>query len=534
MREAKLSKTTASKLNETRVKLTVAVTIDELEPHIKSAYQTISDQVSIPGFRKGHVPAPIIDQRVGREAVIEQAVNSSLDEFFQAALAETETVPMGRPTADVEKWLDPKDPKSELVLVFEVEARPEFTLPKYDGLKITVDTAEVGESAVEDELTKLRERFGTLNTVDRPAKQGDFVELDLVARIDGADVDQAEGVSYEVGSGNMLEGLDEAVETLTAGESTTFSSQLLGGEFEGRDAEVEVTITAVKERELAAADDDFAQMASEFDTLAELRESLTTQAEQAAVFAQRRQARDLFVDTLIEKAGIPVSEELVEEEVHRHLESEGRLEDEEHRTEVREATEKQIALQLLLDAIVEAEEVTPTQNELSQYIFQSAQQYGMEPTQFLHALGQGNQMGMIVGEVTRNKALAIALSKAKVVDQAGKAIDLGEFTAVDDEAAAEVVNEAEEIAADSADSESAQEAKPAAKKAPAKKAAAKKAPAKKVDGDEAEAAKKPAAKKAPAKKAPAKKDAGEKAPAKKPAAKKPAAKKAPAKKSTDQ
>ena len=483
-----MPKTNVEKLSPTRVKLSVDITIADLEPFLKQAYKTISEQVSIPGFRKGHVPAPIIDQRVGRQAVIEQAVNDSLDSFFQAALAETDTQPMGRPTADVEKWLDLKDAKSEMTLVFEVEARPEFKLPKYDGLKIEVDNAEVGDDAVETELTKLRERFGNLVTVDRPAKNGDFVELDLVARIDGNDVDQASGVSYEVGAGNMLVGLDEAVETLTAGESTTFTSQLLGGDYEGQDAEVEVSITAVKERELAAADDDFAQLASEFDTIAELRESLAEQVAQAAVFAQGRQARDIFTETLIEKAGIPVSEELVEEEVHRHLEGEGRLEDDEHRAEVRESTEKQLALQLLLDAIVDAEQITPTQNELSQYIFQSAQQYGMDPSQFIQAISQGNQMGMILGEVTRNKALAVALSKAKVVDKNGKAVDLSEFTAVDDEEVAEVVGEAEEIV-ESAEAEE----KP--KKAPAKKKAA----AESDSADDAEAKK--AARSAAAKKA---------------------------------
>lgn len=440
-----MPKTNAEKLTPTRVKLTVAITIDELEPHLKKAYKTISEQVSIPGFRKGHVPAPIIDQRIGKAAVIEQAVNESLDDFYQAALAETETRPMGRPTADVEEWLDAADPKSELKLVFEVEARPEFELPKYDGLEIVVDDVKVDDDAVEQELTKLRERFGNLVTVERAAKSGDFVELDLTARIGDAEVDQASGVSYEVGSGNMLEGLDEAVETLTAGESTTFTSQLLGGEFEGQDAEVEVTVTAVKERELAEADDDFAQLASEFDTIAELRESLGEQASRAAVFAQGRQARDLFTETLIEQAGIPVSEELIEEEVHRHLEGEGRLEDDEHRAEVRKSSEDQFALQLLLDAIAEAEQVVPTQNELSQYIFQSAQQYGMDPAQFLQAISQGGQMNVIFGEVTRNKALAVALSKAKVVDKSGNEVDLSEFTAVDDEAEAEVVAEAEDI-----------------------------------------------------------------------------------------
>ena len=487
-----MPKTNAEKLTPTRVKLTVALTMDELEPHLKGAYKTISEQVSIPGFRKGKVPAPIIDQRVGREAVVEQAVNSSLDEFYQAAVAESDVRPMGRPSADVEQWIDLKDPKSEVVLAFEVEVRPEFTVPKYDGLKVTVDNAEVGEDAVDAELDQLRERFGTLETVERAATTGAFVEIDLTATIDGNEVDQAQGVSYEVGAGNMLVGLDEAIDTLTAGESTTFTSQLLGGEFEGQDAEVAVTVTAVKERKLAEADDDFAQLASEFDTIAELRESLAEQVAQAAVFAQGRQARDLFTETLIEQAGIPVSEELVEDEVHRHLEGEGRLEDDEHRAEVRESSEKQLQLQLLLDAIVEAEEITPTEAELSQYIFQSAQQYGMEPGQFIQALSQGGQMGIIVAEVTRNKALAVALAKAEVVDQDGKKVDLSEFTAVDQG----------EESAEEADADAAEEKKPAAKKAPAKKAPAKKAAAAdEAKGDDADEEAKKAARSAAAKKA---------------------------------
>lgn len=496
-----MPKTTAEKLTPTRAKLSVEVSLDELEPYLKQAYKTISEQVSIPGFRKGKVPAPIIDQRVGREAVIQEAVNSSLDDFYQAALAEADERPMGRPTADVAQWPDAKDPKSTLVLSFEVEVRPEFTLPEYDGLKLTVDNVEIDEAAVDAELTKLRERFGTLVTVDRPAKTGDFVELDLTATIDGTEVDQASGVSYEIGAGNLLTGTDEAVETLTAGETTNFTSQLLGGEYEGQDAEVELTLTAVKERELPEADDEFAQLASEFDTIAELRESLKEQVSKASVFAQGQQARDLFTSTLIEQAGIPVSEELVEEEVHRHLEGEGRLEDDEHRAEVRKSSEEQIQLQLLLDAIVEAEGVTPTQNELSQYIFQSAQQYGMEPTQFLQAISQGNQMGVILGEVTRNKALAVALAKAVVVDQDGNTVDLSEFTAVDtDDENADDENAddaAGEVAA--AEPKAPAKKKPAAKKAAPKKAAADAEAAEPAAADDEEAKK--AARSAAAKKA---------------------------------
>lgn len=442
-----MSETTVEQLTPTRSKLTVTVTHADLEPHLEGAYKTISEQVSIPGFRKGKVPAPIIDQRIGREAVIEQAVNNSLDHFFREALESSGVEPIGRPSADVEEWLDAKDEDSTMTLVFEVESKPEFKLPKYGQMKVTVDDAEVDEEAVDAELDRLRERFGTLVTVERAAEKGDFVELDLVARIDGNDVDQATGVSYEIGAGNLLEGMDEAVETLTAGETTTFTSQLLGGEYEGQDAEVEVTVTAVKVRELPEADDEFAQTASEFETIAELRENLAEEAAKQSVFTQGAQARDLLVEKLLDKAQIPVSEELVEEEVHRHLESEDRLEDDEHRAEVQEQTAKQFQMQLLLDAIVEAENVEPTQEEFSQYIFNSASQYGMEPQQFIQALSQGGQLQQVLSEVTRNKALAVALSKVKVVDKSGNTVDLSEYTKVDEGADAE---DAEETAAEDA------------------------------------------------------------------------------------
>lgn len=427
----------AEKLTPTRAKFTVNLTEADLQPFLKEAYKSIAEQISIPGFRKGKVPAPIIDQRVGREAVFQEAVNKSLDHFFQAALSESGEVPMGRPTADVEKWFDAEDPKSELVLAFEVEVRPEFTLPDYSKYELTVADAKVTKTAAKKELDKLRERFGTMKAVDRPAKKDDFVQIDLVANIDGAEVDRAGGVSYQIGAGNMLAGMDEALETLTAGESTTFTSQLLGGEYEGQDAEVTVTVTEVQERVLAKADDEFAKLVSEFETLDELKADIDKQVAQRAVFEQGVQARDQFVELLLKDAKIPVSDELVNQEIERHLEQEGRQDDDEHRKEVAAEAAKQIQLQLVLDAICEKEKVQPTQNELSTYILQSAQQYGIEPTQFMQMLSQGGQLGAIVGEVSRNKALAIALAQVKVTDKSGNAVDLSEFTKVDTEEPAE-------------------------------------------------------------------------------------------------
>ena len=466
---------TIEKLSPTRVKLHITVTPEELKPSIAHAYEHIAEDVQVPGFRKGKVPAPIIDQRVGRGAVIEHAVNEGLDRFFREAVEAHEVRTVGRPSADVIEWPSDKDFSGDLKVEVEVDVRPEFELPAYEGTTITVDAIDVDTEAVEAELERLRGRFGTLITVDRPAKTGDFVELDLVATIEDAEIDRAEGISYEVGSGELLEGIDEAIESLTAGEDTTFRSKLIGGDHAGEEAEVSVTVKAVKERELPEADDDFAQIASEFDTIAELRDSLAERVGQQSVFTQGAAARDKLVEELLAKADIPVPAQLVEDEVHQHLESEGRLEDDVHRAEVTEASEKQFRTQVLLDKIVEQNAIEVSQDELTQYIVQSAAQYGMSPQDFVDALQQNGQLPVLVGEVARNKALAVALGRVNVVDTNGKPVDLTGFVSVESEQAAEegAVAEAQDIADAAADADAviAAEEKPK-KKAPARKKAA--------------------------------------------------------------
>ncbi|WP_353810096.1 trigger factor [Agromyces sp. SYSU T00194] len=467
--------TSVEKLSPTRAKLTITVTPEELKPSITHAYGHIAEQVNIPGFRKGKVPPPIIDQRVGKGAVLEHAVNEGLDGFYRSAIEEHKLRPLGRPEADIVEWPSDKDFSGDLLLAIEVDVRPEIELPEYAGVELTVDAVEVGDDEVAEELDRLRTRFGTLITVDRPATTGDFVTLDLVATIEGAEVDTASGVSYEIGSGELLEGIDEALESLTAGETTTFASNLLGGDHQGETAEITVNVTAVKERELPEADDDFAQIASEFDTLDELKASLVEQVSKSKVFGQGTQARDLLVEKLLELVEVPVADSVIEDEVHRHLEGEGRLEDDEHRAEVTESSTKAFKTQIVLDAIAEQESVQVSQEELSQYLVQGAAQYGMDPNEFVQALSSNGQIPAMVGEVARNKTLAIVLGKAVVKDSNGAVVDLSEFTAVpgDDEAdAAEADAPVEEPAAEEAPvEEPAAEEKPK-KKAPARKKAA--------------------------------------------------------------
>ena len=422
-------KTTVEKLSPTRVKLSISVTPEELKPSIDHAYSHIAESVNIPGFRKGKVPPPIIDQRVGRDEVLNHAVSDGLDKFYRQAIDEQKIRPLGRPEADVTGLPSTKDFSGDLEVTVEVDVRPEFTVPSLDGITLTVDAIEVTDDEVETELQSLLSRFGTLITVDRPAATGDFAQIDLVATIGGNEVDTANAISYEVGSGDLIDGIDEALDGLSAGETTVFESKLLGGDNEGESAEITVKLLAVKERELPAADDDFAQIASQFDTIGELKEDIKVQVGRSKVFGQGTQARDQVVDKLLESVEIPVPPQLVLDEVHRHLENENRLEDDEHRAEVTESSEKTFRSQILLDTIAEAEEVKVSQDELTQYLIQGAAQYNMEPGEFIKVLDSNGQIPGMIGEVARGKALAIVLSKAKVVDSNGDDVDMTEFTA---------------------------------------------------------------------------------------------------------
>ena len=313
----------------------------------------------------------------------------------------------------------PLEDGQDLEFTVETDVRPEIELPDLEGIAVEVDEVKASDDDVDERLTALRERFGSLVGVERAVEDGDFVSIDLSASIGDEEIDSVTGVSYEVGSKNMLEGLDEALLGLAAGDTTTFTAPLAGGDHEGDDAECTVTVKSVKVRELPELDDDFAQLASEFDTLEELRADVTTQAEQAKKYEQGIQARDKLLEHLLETVDVPVPDGIVEAEVHQHLEGENRLEDDEHRAEVQESTRKALKAQFLLDAIAEKLEVRVEQPELIEYLVMSAQQYGMDPNEFAQAIDQQGQIPSIVQEVARRKALAAVLDKATVTDTAG-------------------------------------------------------------------------------------------------------------------
>src|SRR6478736_4271064 len=402
--------------------MTVEVPFEELKPSLDAAIKHIGEHIQVPGFRKGKVPARIIEQRVGRAAVLEEAVNNALPTFYGQALEENEVRPLGQP--EITDLQVPATDGEDFVFTAEVDKRPEIDLPDFSDIELTVDEAKVEDEAVEQRLTDLRARFGTLKGVDRAVQDGDFVSIDLSAEIDGEEIDSVTGVSYEVGSKNMLEGLDEALVGMTADETKNFTAPLAGGDQEGQDATCTVTVTAVNERELPELDDEFAQLASELDTLDELKADLTAKAEVDAKSAQGVAARDQLLEAILEQVEVPIPEGIVEAEVHSHLEGEDRLEDDEHRAEVDESTRKALRAQLLLDAIVEKEEIRVEQPELIEYIVMSAQQYGMDPNEFAQNIDQQGQVPAMVAEVSRRKALAYVLEQASVVDTDGTVIDL--------------------------------------------------------------------------------------------------------------
>ena len=445
-------KSTVETLEPTKVRLTVEIPVEELKSEMDKAYKSIANQVSIPGFRKGHVPARIIDQRFGRAAVIEQVVNEVLPGQYSAAVSENELRPMSQPEVEVTEIPSTSgELTGQLVFTAQVDVVPAFDIPEYGkDTVIEVDPVEVTDEDVQEELDALRGRFASLKTIKRQAKTGDFATIDLVATINGEEVDSVSDVSYEIGSGTMLDGQDTALRKTHAGDVVTFTSTLKGGEHEGEEAEVTLTVKSVKERELPEADDDFAQMVSEFDTIDELKEDLKKQAAQSKQSQQALQARDRLVENLLSRTEILLPESVIEHELSHRVAEDASAK---AKKEAREAIEKEYRTEILAEELAKKNEVQVGQQELFDYAIQMSQTYGMDINRLF---SDPQQISAVVADLGRAKALIEVLSEVTVKDTAGNDVDLSEFLGKGDEeaaaeAAAETVAEVEEAAAEIAD-----------------------------------------------------------------------------------
>ncbi len=457
-------KSAAETLNPTRVKLTVEVPFAELEPNLTAAYKKIGAQIQVPGFRKGKVPPAVVDQRLGRGVVLDEAVNDALPKLYVEALRENELQPLGQPEVDVTKFAD----GDALEFTAEVDVRPDIELPDYTGLQAQVDALEVSEDDVAEQLQGLRERFGSLNDVDRAAADGDFVTIDLSASEDGTPIEeaQASGLSYEVGKGTMVDGLDEALREMSAGESKTFSSVLMGGDRSGQEVEIEVTVQAVQEQELPELDDEFAQTASEFDTVDELRADLREKLTRGKRLEQASAARDAVLEKLLTMVEVPLPDAVVAEELAGRREQitqqlaqagmtqDDYLEQEELTAEQFEAdltarVRDALAAQFVLEKIATTEQLGVSEGDLSQHIVRRAQQAGVSPDQYAQHAVEHDHISLLVSEVVRGKALALVVERAQITDTAGEPVELetlqpdGSYADPEELAAAEAAAAAE-------------------------------------------------------------------------------------------
>ncbi|WP_329534182.1 trigger factor [Streptomyces sp. NBC_01450] len=433
-------KSAVENLNPTRVRLTVEVPFEELKDSLDAAYKKINQQVTVKGFRKGKIPARIIDQRFGRGTVLEEAVNDALPKFYTEAVNEAELNVLGQPEVDITELKDGET----LNFTAEVDVRPTIEIPDYSGIEVEVDAVEVGDEDVEKAVEELRERFASTSPVERAAQDGDVVTIDLEAKVDGEVLEDgvAADVSYTIGSGELLDGIDEAVKGLEAGGEATFASELKGGSAAGKEAEVTVKVTQVAARELPELDDDFAQLASEFDTLEELKADSRKRLENMKQYDQATQAQERVLEKLLELVEVPVPEKLLEDEINtrkhnlehhqlgqmgldlaKYLEIQGKTE-EEFDAETKEAAIKGIKTQFVLDELVNKEKLNVNQEELTEHLMRRAASSGMSPDQFAQAVVEGGQVPMLVGEVARGKALAVVVEAATVKDTNGEVVDL--------------------------------------------------------------------------------------------------------------
>ena len=436
-------------LEPTKVKLTVTVEPEELNPYLDAARKEIAKQVNVPGFRKGHVPGKIIDQRIGFAAVAGEAVNDAVPELYSKALDEKKIRPMAQPEFDVQDVPQSANDETKLKFTATVERRPDIELPEIDGLEIAISKPEVKDEDVDKRLETLRQRFGTLVGVDRPAAKGDFANIDLTAEIDGETVDSQEGVSYELGSNTMLDGLDEALDGLSAGEETTFEGTLEAGDHEGQKATVKVKVNSVKAEELPELDDEFASEASEFDTLDELKADIRKAAAQDAEGRQATEARDAFIAKLQEGLEIPVPKGVKANMVAEQLK--GMTPDpekatKEQKAQAEETVEKELRDQMVLDALAEKLDVQVSQSDVFNFLASIAQQYGMDPNNFIQAIIKNGQLGSAVQEVGRSKGLLAGMRAVKFTAD-GEAVDLSNFLG---EAAEEEESESVEAASTAA------------------------------------------------------------------------------------
>ena len=441
-------KSSVEKLSDTRVKLTVNVPFDELKGEFDKAYQAIAQQVTIPGFRRGKAPRQLIDARFGRGPVLEQVVNDMLPSRYEQAVKEADVKPIGQPEVDITEIED----GDHVEFTAEVDVQPEIEVPDFSALEVTVPALEVSDEDVDEALDELRGRFSELKNTKRKMKTGDIAVIDIKATVDGEEIPEAaaEGINYEIGKGDLIDGLDTALRGMKTDEDNEFTTTFKSGKYADKEATVNVHVQQSKERKLPDLDEEFVQMASEFDTVDELRDATRKQVEDSKKTGQAAAIRDETLKKVLAETEFELPQTVVDAQVdaQRHqllgqlahdeaalnsvLEAQGTTR-EKFDAEQRENAEEAVRTQLFLDALAEQEQPEVSQQELTEHIMFTAQCYGMDPNEFVQQISQSGQIGNLFADVRRGKALAAAICRVKVTDDAGNSVDPEEYFGEEDE-----------------------------------------------------------------------------------------------------
>ena len=431
--------TTLENTDKHTVKLTVEVPPEEFGRDLDRAYRKVAQQVKIPGFRKGKVPRQVIDAQLGREAVLGEFLEDSVPQYYREALREHDLAPITDPDID----LGDVEEGKPLVFTAVVEVRPRLKLEekRYKGISVERPAAEVTDADVDRFLDSLRERFAELETVGRPAASGDFVVIDIRATIHGEEIGEGtrQDYLYGVGTGEFGEVLDRELEGKRAGEILKFND-VLGpgaGEQAGREVAFQVLVKEVKGKKLPPADDAFAKIASEFDTLDELKESLRQQLARNRERGIDAEVRDRVLQTLVDSVEVDLPDTLVDEEVqHRVLHAQERAEqagmaleqlletqgfDElRFRADARDHAIRAIKADLVLEAVARQEDIQVTPEEIGREISGLAQALGRDPKELAKNLDRSGQVVALAGDIIRSKALDLLVEHADIHSDAAR------------------------------------------------------------------------------------------------------------------
>ncbi len=427
-------KTSVTELPESRVRVEAEVPAEEVERRVQQAARKLGGQLRVPGFRKGKVPPPVVIRQLGRETVLDEALRSSLGSWYVEAIDGAGIAPIGEPDLDVGDLPGQGEP---LAFSIEIGVRPQAKLGTYKGLEVGRREPAADDAAVDEQIEGLRDRMATLDTVERAAQSGDHVVVDYVGKVDGVPFDGGEGRDQliELGSGRLIPGFEEQLTGASAGDErevkVTFPEEY-PNELGGKEATFDVTVHEVKAKRLPELDDDFASEASEFDTLAELREDIATKLREGDERAVEREFEEAVLQAAADEAQVELPDALVHARAHElieqtlgalarqginkdtYLQITGKNEEElAHDAEPDAASA--LRREAVLAAIVEAEQIAPSDEELVAALAPAAERDGSDPAELVEQLRQANRLDSLREDVANRQALDLLVSEAKPI-----------------------------------------------------------------------------------------------------------------------